>query len=41
MFTFKTEKPEIAKKLADGLDSNNFEKVEIKKKRIVAKKPKK
>jgi hypothetical protein len=37
LFTFKTEKPEMAKRLTDSLDTNQIEKVEIKK-RIVAKK---
>lgn len=27
LFTFKTEKPDVAKKIADRLDSNQFEKV--------------
>ena len=41
LFTFKTEKPDVAKKIADRLDSNQFEKIEIKKKKVVAKKAKK
>lgn len=36
LYTFKTEKPDIAKRMADGLDNNQFEKKEIKK-RVVAK----
>ena len=36
LYTFRPEKPEHAKKLTDALDSNSFEKVEIKK-RIVRK----
>ena len=41
LFTFKTEKPDIVKKLSDSFDSNGFDKVEIKKKKVVAKKAKK
>ena len=41
LFTFKTEKADVAKKIADRLDSNQFEKVEIRKKKVVAKKAKK
>jgi hypothetical protein len=41
LITFKTEKPDMAKRLLDSLDNNQFEKVEIHKKRVVAKKAKK
>ena len=36
LYTFKTEKPDLAKRLSDGLDNNLFEKIEIKK-RVVKK----
>ena len=39
LYTFKTEKPDLAKRLTDGLDNNLFDKIEIKKR--VVKKPKK
>ena len=40
LYTFKTEKPDLAKRLSDGLDGNMFEKKEIKK-RVVTQKKKK
>ena len=36
LYTFKTEKPDLAKRLTDGLDNSLFEKIEIKK-RVVKK----
>ncbi|MCL4116404.1 UNVERIFIED_CONTAM: hypothetical protein GTU68_013336 [Idotea baltica] len=36
LYTFKTEKPDLAKRLTEGLDNNLFEKIEIKK-RVVKK----
>ena len=40
LFTFKAEKPEMAKRLTDSLDTNKIEKVEIRKKRVAAKQSK-
>ena len=37
LYTFKADKPEMAKRLITSLDTNHIEKVEIKKKRIVKK----
>ena len=40
MYTFKTNKDDLAKRLEDGLDGNQFEKVQIKN-RVLKKKEKK
>ena len=37
LYTFRAEKPDMAKRLSDSLDTNNIEKIEIKKKRVVKK----
>lgn len=37
MFTYTEHKPELAKRITDSLDSNNVEKVEIRKRRVVRK----
>jgi hypothetical protein len=37
LYTFKTNKDELAKRLEDGLDGNQFEKIQIKN-RIIKKK---
>lgn len=40
LYTFKTDKTDLAKRLEDGLDGNQFEKVQIKN-RVLKKKEKK
>lgn len=37
MYTYTEHKPELAKRITDSLDSNNVEKVEIRKRRVVRK----
>ena len=37
LFTYTENKPELAKRITDSLDSNNVEKVEIRKRRVVRK----
>ena len=40
IYTFQTDKVDVIKRLTESLDTNTVEKVEIKKKRVVAKKAK-
>ena len=37
LYTYRAEKQDMAKRLSDSLDTNQIEKVEIKKKRVVKK----
>ncbi len=41
LYTFKTNKEDLAKRLEDGLDGNQFEKVQIKNRLLNKKKEKK
>lgn len=41
LYTFKTAKEDLAKRLEDGLDGNQFEKVQIKNRLLTKKKEKK
>jgi hypothetical protein len=41
LFTFVADKPELAKRLQDSLDSAHIEKVEIRKRAVAPKKAKK
>jgi hypothetical protein len=40
LYTYTENKPDLAKRIADTLDSSNVEKVEIRKRRVVRKQKK-